>query len=63
MSNDIAGLWLAFDIGCIECGEDSAVIGVFSTKEFAEAACKVAEEEQAKNWHGQHSMEVFQLCH
>ena len=53
--------WLAFDIGCIECGEGSGVIGVYTTKEAAEAAAKKAAEEQSKDWHGQHSMEVFEL--
>jgi hypothetical protein len=53
--------YLAFDIGCIECDEDSAVIGVFATKEAAEAACEAARVKQEAEWHGQHSMEVFEL--
>lgn len=53
--------WLAFDIGCIECGESSAIIGVFETEKAAKDACKVAREEQKKDWAGQHSMEVFEL--
>jgi hypothetical protein len=46
--------WLALDIGCIECGEESAVLGLFATEKEAEAVCIAAEEEQSKNWHGQH---------
>ena len=57
----LATKWLAFDIGCIECGEESAVIGTYATKEEAEAACKAAQEAQEKNWRGQHSMEVFEI--
>lgn len=53
--------YLAFDIGCIECGEESAVIGVFDTEAEAKAACAIAKDEQKKNWRGQHSMEVFKL--
>jgi hypothetical protein len=53
--------WLAFDVGCIECGEDSAVIGTYDTEAEAEAACETTAEEQARNWSGQHSMEVFDL--
>ena len=53
--------WLAFDVGCIECGEESAVVGIFSTKEQAEAAAQLAREEQKKNWSGQHSFEVFDI--
>lgn len=53
--------YLAFDIGCIECGEESKVIGIFNTKEEVENACEEAEEEQKKHWTGQHSMEVFEI--
>ena len=53
--------WLAFDIGCIECGEGSAVIGTYDTEDEADAACAEAGEEQARDWHGQHSMEAFDL--
>lgn len=53
--------WLAFDIGCLECGEDSDVIGVFDTEEEALAAAKEARERQEANWSGQHSFRVFDL--
>jgi hypothetical protein len=53
--------YLAFDIGCIECGEQSAIIGVYDTEGAAKAACEIAAAKQADDWHGQHSMEVFEL--
>jgi len=53
--------WLAFDVGCIECGESSAVIGVYGTETEASAAAQVAAEKQQRDWHGQHSMEVFEI--
>lgn len=53
--------WLAFDIGCIECGEPSAVVGVFDTRDGAKAAAKEARERQAADWHGQHEFAVFDL--
>ena len=53
--------WLAFDIGCIECGEESAVIGVYETIEEAAAACERTKEAQIKDWHGEHHMKVFEL--
>lgn len=53
--------WLAFDVGCIDCGEASAVIGVYTTRVEAEAACETAKQKQRADWHGQHSMEVFDL--
>jgi len=56
------GRWLAFDIGCIECGESSNVIGIYASREGAQAAADAAEKAQLEDWHGQHSMEVFDLA-
>lgn len=53
--------WLAFDIGCLECGESSAVIGVYGSQSEAQSACDAAEEKQAEDWRGQHSFEVFSI--
>ena len=51
--------WLAFDVGCIECGEASSVIGLFATREEALAACIPFEE---LGWiGGQHYYEVFDM--
>lgn len=48
------------DIGCLECGEESALIGVFTECEKAEKALAEARELQRKNWFGQHSFEIFE---
>ena len=53
-------VFVAVDIGCIECGEDSNVLGIFGTKEMAVEACDKARDEQLKNWRGQHIFEVFE---
>lgn len=53
--------FLAFDIGCIECGEPSDVIGLYETLEDAQQACATAEAKQRADWRGQHRMEVFVL--
>ena len=53
--------WLAFDIGCIECGESSRVIGIFKTKAEAEAVAAEADGIQAQNWTGEHSFRVFEV--
>lgn len=58
---NLAGRWLAFDIGCLECEEDSGVVGIFETKEEAEAACRRAKERQHGQVGGQHSVQVFDL--
>ena len=54
--------YIAFDIGCIECGEPSKLIGIFDSREKAQAACDEAEEIQQKpeNWTGEHWCEVFE---
>lgn len=54
-----APLWVAVDIGCIECGETSAVLGVFSSKEQAQSACDEHQARLAQTRSGQHSFEVF----
>lgn len=51
--------YVAIDIGCLECGEESAFLGVFSSEDRAQRVCDKAEESQGNNWHGQHSFEVF----
>lgn len=51
--------FLAMDIGCLECGEESEVLGVFPTEAEAQAKC---DEMEKKGWRGgQHSYEVFEL--
>jgi hypothetical protein len=57
----IKGKYLVFNVGCIECGVSSNVVGVFTSKADAEA---LAEKLHDKcNWRegGQNSFEVFEL--
>jgi len=59
-------MYLAFDIGCIECGEDSAVIGVFKTRDEADkAAIEYVTSDGLgwgrPEWGGQHRQEVFEI--
>ena len=53
--------FLAFDIGCIECGEPSAVVGVFKTKAGAKNAADRAREQQGEEWSGQHEFVVYEI--
>lgn len=53
--------YLAFDIGCIECGEPSAVLGVFMSRDEANLAAEHAERVQRENWLGQHYFEVYEI--
>lgn len=54
--------WLVFDIGCIECGEESDIVGLYDTKEEAVAASIVASEKQQQHWSGQHEFEIYDLA-
>lgn len=38
-----------FDIGCIECGKESAVVGLFDTEKEANAAKKIYITGETKN--------------
>lgn len=54
--------WLVFNIGCIECGVSSDVVGLYATEAEAEnVACLLGGE---LSWRegGQNSFEVFNLA-
>ena len=55
------GHYLVFDVGCIECGESSGVVGIYATKDEAKAECAAAEERQSADWCGQHDFLVIEL--
>lgn len=54
--------FVAFDIGCLECGESSGVVGVFGTKAEAQEAMEAARSRQAADWRGQHHFTVINLA-
>ena len=56
------GRFMAYDVGCIECGESSGVLGFYPTAAEAEEAVRVAEERQEDSWSGEHSMFVVDLA-
>lgn len=57
--------YLVFDVGCIECGEDSCVVGVYKTKEEAENAIDGYFDEGTSwgrtGWHGQHDVGIYPI--
>ena len=53
--------YVALDIGCIECGETSTILGIFDDKGKAEETIEKYEEIQNKNWTGQHNFEVIKI--
>ncbi len=50
-------VFVAVDVGCLECGEQSKVIGVFNNKDRADAALQAAEAQRA-DWSGEHAFFV-----
>ena len=54
-------MWLVFNVGCIECGVSSNVVGVFVRKYKADEIAKTLNEKHAWREGGQNSYEVFEL--
>lgn len=56
------GRYMVFNIGCIECGVSSAIVGFFHNKEAADAV--ETECHSAHNWRegGQNDFVVFDLA-
>jgi hypothetical protein len=51
--------YIVVDIGCIECGESSDIIGVFDSREMAEWAVS---DWEALGWRGgEHYYEIFDM--
>ena len=53
--------YLVFNVGCIECGVSSNVVGTYKTKEEAEKVSEIMSEKLHWREHGQNSFEVFDL--
>lgn len=54
-------MWLVFNVGCIECGVSSNVVGVFVHRGEADEIAKTLNEKHAWREGGQNSYEVFEL--
>lgn len=53
--------FLVMNIGCIECGVSSGVVGVFATQGEADKAAEKCQEQLHWREGGQNSFEVFDL--
>ncbi len=53
--------YAVLDIGCIECGEQSAILGIFDDQQKAKEVMKKYEEIQRVNWTGQHYFEIVEV--
>jgi len=54
-------MYVLVNIGCLECGVSSAIVGVFASKEYAESL--IPDLDKSYNWRegGQNVFEVFEL--
>ena len=55
-------LYVAVDVGCIECGESTSVLGIYTSKDRCEAVLEEARIAQEKDWSGQHSFECHEVA-
>lgn len=55
------GPWLVFNIGCIECGVSSDVVGVYQTQDEAERVVKICADILSWRQGGQNDFIVFDL--
>ena len=53
--------WMVFNVGCIECGVSSNVVGFYTTQEEANRVAQACEDHLHWREGGQNSFEVFNL--
>lgn len=53
--------WMVFNVGCIECGVSSNVVGLYATKEEADQVAKTCEDHLHWRQSGQNAFGVFDL--
>lgn len=58
----MTNLYVAVDIGCIECGEETQVLGIFTSLTRAEEVCNEHAARHCAKWRGQHAFEVFPVA-
>jgi len=56
------GRYMVFNIGCIECGVSSNVVGVYESKEEADTVARLCQSKLHWRQGGQNSFEVFDLA-
>ena len=53
--------YIVVNIGCIECGVSTNIVGVFDNKEKAESIAKQCDDKFSWREGGQNSFEVFEM--
>jgi hypothetical protein len=54
-------MWVVVNIGCIECGVSSNIVGVFDQEQYANDLATLCQEAYGWREHGQNAFEVFPL--
>lgn len=54
-------LYVVVDVGCIHCGEETNVLGVFTDENKALDVLDEYEKRQEENWHGQHCFGIYEV--
>lgn len=54
-------MYMVFNVGCIECGVSSKIVGLFADKVKAEVTAAMCESKHYWREHGQNSYEIFEL--
>ena len=54
-------LYAVIDVGCIECGESSGLVGVFTDKKIADMVADDCIKIQRLNWRGEHMFYVWKI--
>jgi hypothetical protein len=54
-------MYMVFNIGCIECGVSSKIVGLFADKVKADAVASFCDDAHGWREGGQNSYEVFEL--
>lgn len=54
-------MWIVVNIGCIECGVSTDIVGVFTEKEAADAVAEKCDDKYSWRENGQNRFEVFPM--
>lgn len=54
-------MYMVFNIGCIECGVSSKIVGLFADKKHAEIVAAYCNDKHSWRDSGQNNYEVFEL--
>ena len=54
-------MWIVVNIGCIECGVSSDIVGVYDNEDEAKAVAETLDDKASWREGGQNSFEVFSM--